>query len=59
MIKWYQSKTIWFNVIMTILGIVTAFQGMVEFNEYSKIFLVILAVGNVILRIWFTETSVK
>jgi hypothetical protein len=58
-IKWYQSKTIWFNIIMTLLSVISVLQGMEEFLEYAKLFLIITTVGNVILRVWFTSSSIS
>ena len=58
-IKWYNSKTVWFNIIITVLGIITALQGLVELQELSVYFATILAIGNVILRVWFTQSSVE
>lgn len=58
-IKWYNSKTVLFNLTITIVGIITALQGMVELQELSVAFAIILAIGNTILRVWFTETGIK
>lgn len=54
----FESKTVWFNVIMTIIGIVIAFQGIPALQAWSAFLAGILAVGNVILRVWFTTTAI-
>lgn len=62
---WQQSKTIWFNVIMTLLliaPIVGAFVKILEPDQVALIdgILAVLAgVGNVILRVWFTDTPIQ
>jgi len=55
----FQSKTVWFNIVVTIVGIVTAFQSIPIFEAYSGWLVGILAVGNVILRVWFTTLPVS
>jgi hypothetical protein len=57
-IKWYASKTIWFNILMTIIGIATSLQGVSTFDKYAQVLVVIILVGNVILRTWFTNSSI-
>ncbi len=52
---WYQSKMVWFNVVMTILGITAFFQARGFFDPVTTT--TIQGIGNVILRIWFTNTS--
>jgi hypothetical protein len=55
----FASKTVWFNVIMTVVGIVTAFQGLPALDAWSPYFAMILVVGNVILRVWFTSQPIN
>jgi len=57
-IKWYQSKTLWFNVIMTILGVIASMEGLAVFDHYAQTFLIITLLGNTILRIWFTSSAI-
>ena len=57
-IKWYQSKTVWFNVLMTIIGVTTLLQSVATFDKYAQALVLISAVGNVILRVWFTSTNI-
>jgi len=58
--KWYASKTLWFNVITFVLGVLA----MTEFNDiaptnWAKYLLLITAIGNLILRMFFTTTPIK
>ena len=56
--KWWQSKTVWLNVITFVLGAISVIQ------QYVDAKMVLLVVGllnvalNVILRVWFTDTSI-
>lgn len=53
--KWYTSKTIWFNIITIVLGIIQVIS-----NSYaipSEILATINGVGNLILRV-ITSTSI-
>jgi len=54
----FTSKTIWFNVIMTVLGVVAVLQGMTMFVKYAQILILISAVGNVILKVWFNNQAI-
>lgn len=56
--KWYESKTIWFNGLVTIIGIVSALQSLEEFQAYAFIFTPILIIGNTVLRVWFTNSDI-
>lgn len=66
--KWYQSKTMWFNLIMLVLSVVT----MVDDSLLSAIGIdpaekarllgyvaVITAIGNKILRLFFTDSQIS
>jgi nicotinamide riboside transporter PnuC len=50
------SKTVWFNAITTIIGIAAYLQTQTFFEKYVPILLLVVGVGNIILRIWFTQT---
>ena len=58
-ISWFESKTVWFNVFMTIVGIASALQGMDIFAKYAEVFLIVVTVGNIILRVWFTNSNIQ
>jgi hypothetical protein len=46
-------------VLVSVLGIITALQGISELESFAVFFATILAVGNVLLRVWFTDSAVK
>lgn len=56
--KWYQSTTVWFNVIVTIVSIATSFQGVATFDKYAELLTGVVVIGNVILRVWFTSQPI-
>ena len=55
--KWFRSKTVWFNVIMTALLLVDGLQVLklvpVEYLTVITLF------GNVVLRVWFTGSPIQ
>lgn len=63
--SWYKSKTVWFGVLTTLIGIAGAF----GFGEYlpdeaiaeviSTVVLVVVGVMNFVLRMWFTDKPIK
>jgi hypothetical protein len=55
---WYKSKTLWFNVITLILGILGAIAGIVESRTAIVVLVAFEALGNGVLRIWFTDTAI-
>jgi hypothetical protein len=58
--NWYQSKTVWFNIIVFIVGF-GALPQFVAVLPVSWLPYVVLvgAVGNYILRVWFTSTPIS
>lgn len=57
-IHWYESKTVWFNIIVTVLGVVASLQGLSTFDKYAQILGGITVLGNTILRVWFTSAPI-
>jgi len=55
--KWYQSKTVWFNVIMTVTDAAALMAETVP-EPYKVGLLALHGFGNIVLRIWFTDTEV-
>lgn len=54
------SKTIWFNVVITIIESSTFFlDSKIVNTEYLPYFIAFQGIGNIILRIWFTKQPVR
>ena len=58
-IKFYQSKIVWFNVIMTVLGVVASLQGMAIFDKYAQVMGLVTVFGNTILRVYFSNSNIS
>ena len=54
--KWYQSKTLWANVVAGVAGLIQSMTGTAWIDPEAQIG--ILALVNVVLRI-ITKTSLK
>ena len=59
MTKWYQSKTVWFNLVVFVIGVL-ALPEFVRVLPATWLPYDVLggAVGNLILRIWFSSTPI-
>lgn len=57
--KWYLSKTLWFNILTLVLGVAAALLGVVETKVWVIVLTVVNALGNAILRIWFTDSAIQ
>ena len=59
-IKWYQSKTVWFNIVVFI-GLVLALPQFISVIPPIGLpwISLLAAVGNLILRVWFTTQPVS
>jgi hypothetical protein len=56
---WYQSKTIWFNIISGIIGVLAIPQFISVLPSFVLNYVVVVnAIGNWILRTYFTSTSI-
>ncbi len=55
--KWWESKTIWFNVVMTIVDI-AALSSVVTFIS-PEVAALIQGIGNIILRVWFNNVTIE
>ena len=53
----WQSKLFWLNIIATIAAVLDAAKVLSIPPEYLAIGASIVAVANVIIRIWFTDTA--
>ena len=56
---WYQSKTLWFNVVTLILGVLGELRPFVPAGTWTLIMIGAMALGNGVLRIWFTDTAIQ
>jgi hypothetical protein len=56
MTKWYLSRTVWFNIVTTVI-MVASLGSIVPVD--SKILGLVIGVGNVILRVWFTSQPIE
>lgn len=53
----YFSKTVWLNVITTIIGALALLPGTIP-AEYEPYVLLAVGVLNVVLRVWFTDQPI-
>ena len=56
---WYQSKTIWANLIIAALGIVSEVSQVFPISQNPKVWITITAVLNIILRTITTQPLSK
>ena len=60
---WYESKTIWFNLLMTAVEVIAVLQTVVSDIELnSQLFMALATIHgiiNVVLRVWFTDQRIK
>jgi hypothetical protein len=61
---WYQSKTLWLNLIAVVVGvapIIAANAKVIAPEQAAAIDSIVgtlVGVGNVVLRVWFTDTPI-
>ncbi len=56
----FRSKTFWFNVVFVLVTVANAL-GFAEFvpaDDAQQIAVVVVAVVNLVLRLWFTDTAI-
>ena len=53
--KWYQSKTVWFNVISAAVTIASELTNVFPASKHPEIFTTVITVGNVLLRLLTTQ----
>jgi hypothetical protein len=58
---WYKSKTLWFNALTCLLLIVTEIvhSGMLANQQVIAAFGLVITIGNIILRVFFTSEGIK
>lgn len=55
---WYKSKMLWFNLLAGVVALVSEY-GFAEFEPDPSVYPIVagvVAVINIVLRVWFTET---
>ena len=55
---WYESKTVWFNIISIAVSLLGTASGMIPDGPWSMTIPLLIALGNGILRIWFTNSGI-
>jgi hypothetical protein len=54
--NWWQSKTLWFNFLTAVVGVVGDLTNQIKFDaKTGAIFSIILVVGNSLLRFLTTQ----
>ena len=58
---WYKSKTVWVNVIVMIVGVLTILQTSQTLvpSTWLPYFALVVGILNVVLRVWFTDTAIS
>jgi hypothetical protein len=56
--QWWKSKTVWFNVLTVTLGVLGAIQGVLRNQTAIIVFVGLNALGNWIIRLFFTSTAI-
>jgi hypothetical protein len=54
----FSSKTVWLNVLATVVAFATYLQSVAEFDKYAVLIGGILVLGNLILKIWFNNSAI-
>jgi hypothetical protein len=59
--KWYESKLTWLGIITTVIGVLEVVGAWMETASFQPQDFTALAVGvlTVVLRVWFTNTTIK
>lgn len=57
--NWYQSKTVWFNIITILIAILTQLSTIVESQDVKNAILAAVGFGNIILRVFSTSEPIE
>lgn len=58
--NWYESKTLWLNMITTVIMVLELTQVIdIMGTEQIKVAAAIVAILNVVLRVWYTDMGIK
>jgi uncharacterized membrane protein HdeD (DUF308 family) len=59
--NFWESKTVWLNAILTVVGALTLVADALTNNAQLTVpgvLMLVAGVGNVIIRIWFTDSTI-
>lgn len=56
---WYESKTIWINLIVFLIAVIGLFVDSNLFDQYDQYLIMAIAVLNLVLRYFFTSTKIE
>jgi len=58
---WYESKILWLGVITTLIGALQLVAEFLKSGNFTPDAIVLLVVGvlGVVLRVWFTDTTIR
>ena len=58
---WYQSKLVWLGVIQFLIGCLGLIGEFLKNGDYSPFAVTVLLTGvlTVVMRVWFTDTSIQ
>lgn len=59
--KWYESKLVWLGILQSIIGILGLVATFLEVGDFTPAAIVVLFSGalTIVLRVWFTDTSIE
>ncbi len=58
--SWLSSKTIWFNVIMTVIDIATFLTATYPTNQIiATVSILVHGIGNIVIRYFFTSQPIQ
>jgi hypothetical protein len=57
--KWWQSKTVWAQIITIAVGVLLAVQGVVDTKVGVIVLVSVVALLNGILRVYFTDSGIE
>jgi NADH:ubiquinone oxidoreductase subunit K len=56
---WWESKTIWLNLILFAIAVIGLLVDSNAFDQYDEVLLLCAAMLNLVLRYFFTDTAIK
>ncbi len=56
--SWFQSKTVWFNIIVTVIALATELSNAQLPVSLLHVYATVITLGNIILRVFFTSQPI-